>query len=67
VRGKRIPNCLGRSTTGSYPNYQVSCLWRPANIGFQSIMVSLTPSDNALSSVNSVSSTYLVTKRGSFR
>ncbi len=67
VQGKRIPNCLGRSTTGSYPNYQVSCLWRPANIGFQSIMVSLTPSDNALSSVNSVSSTYLVTKRGSFR
>ena len=65
--GKRIPNCLSRSTTGSYPNYTASCSWRPVTSGSQAVRATLTPSDAAISAVTSGSTSFLVTKRGTLR
>ena len=65
--GKRIPTCLARSTTGSYPNFTVTCSWKPPVIGRHSVSASFTPTDNTFSATNSPVTTIQVTKRGSAR
>ena len=67
VNGKRIPTCLARSTTGSYPNFTVTCSWKPPVIGRHSVSASFTPTDNTFSSTNSPVTTIQVTKRGTTR
>lgn len=65
--GKRIPNCLSRSTIGSYPNYSATCSWKPTSSGPQSISVTLTPTDVAINPVTSATTTFFVRKRGTLR
>jgi hypothetical protein len=67
VNGKRIPTCLARSTTGNYPNFTATCLWKPPVIGRHSVSASFTPTDNTFSATNSPVTTIQVTKRGSAR
>jgi hypothetical protein len=67
VGDKRIPNCLARSTTGSYPNYSATCTWRPTVTGSQRIYATIKPTDGALSSITSPVATTFVLKRSNTR
>jgi len=67
VGGKRISNCLARSTTGSYPNFTATCSWKPPVMGSQSLTARVTPSDNSFSATTSPSTAVLVTKRTNSR
>jgi VCBS repeat-containing protein len=67
VGGKRISNCLARSTTGSYPNFTATCSWKPPVMGSQSLTARVTPSDNSFSATTSPSTAVLVTKRANSR
>ena len=67
VNGKRIPACLSRPTTGSYPNFTVTCSWKPPVTGRQNVSAIFTPTDNTFSTANSPASTIQVLRRGTFR
>lgn len=67
VGSKRIPNCLSRSTIGSYPNFSATCSWKPATSGLQPIRAMLTPTDGAISPITSAASSFLVTRRTNTR
>lgn len=47
--GKRIPGCISRATSGSYPNFSATCNWKPANSGNASVTAKLTPNDPSFS------------------
>lgn len=67
LAGKRIPGCLARPTSGSYPNYTATCQWKPPVIGWQKLTAELIPSDNTFSrSISSVGS-FWVLKRTTTR
>ncbi len=65
--GKRISNCLAKSTTGSYPNFSATCSWKPPVTGRQSLTASITPTDSSFTSATSASTAVWVTKRASSR
>lgn len=65
--GKRIPNCLSQSTSGSYPNYSATCAWKPAVSGNQALRATLTPMNVAIGAVTSASTTTFIYKRSNFR
>jgi hypothetical protein len=65
--GKKIPNCLARATSGSYPNYSATCSWRPPVHGTQRIHSSITPTDGALGTMSSPAATIFVFKRTTLR
>jgi len=65
--GKRIPNCLSRSTSGTYPNFSATCSWKPAVTGTQRIYASINPTDGALSPITSPTSTIFILKRTTLR
>jgi hypothetical protein len=67
VSGKRISNCLARSTTGNYPSYTSTCYWKPPVMGRQSLTAVLTPTDNTFSSSTSTSTVIQVLKRSATR
>lgn len=67
VGGKRIANCLSRSTSGSYPNYTATCLWSPTVSGRQVLTATVTPSDNTFSSGTSTATTVFIQKRSTRR
>jgi hypothetical protein len=67
VNGKRIPACLARPTTGSYPNFTVTCSWKPPVTGRHNVSASFTPTDNTFSAANSPVTTIQVVKRGGTR
>jgi hypothetical protein len=67
VGGKRISNCLARSTTGSYPNFLATCSWKPPVTGRQSLTASITPTDGSFSAATSPSSAVWVNKRANSR
>jgi hypothetical protein len=67
VNGKRIPACLSRSTSGTYPNFTVTCSWKPPVIGRHNVSASFTPTDNTFSASNSPVTTIQVLKRGGTR
>ena len=67
VGGKRISNCLARSTTGSYPNFSATCLWKPPVTGSQNLTASVTPTDSSFSATTSAPTLVRVTKRISTR
>jgi hypothetical protein len=65
--GKRISNCLARSTTGSYPNFSATCSWKPPVTGRQSLTASITPTDSSFSAATSANTAVWVNKRASSR
>jgi hypothetical protein len=67
VANKRMPNCLARSTTGSYPNYSATCTWKPTFTGSQQIYATIRPTDGALSSITSPTTSIFVFKRSNTR
>jgi len=67
VNGKRIPACLSRSTTGSYPNFTVTCSWKPSVTGRQSVSATFTPTDNTFSTTNSPTTVAWVSQRSTTR
>ena len=67
LSGKRISNCLARSTTGSYPNFSATCSWRPPVTGRQNLTASITPTDSSFTSATSASTAVWVTKRANTR
>lgn len=67
VGGKRISNCLARSTTGSYPNFSATCSWKPPVTGRHSLTARVTPTDGSFSATTSASTSVWVTKRTNTR
>jgi hypothetical protein len=67
LAGKRIPACLSRSTSGSYPNYTATCTWKPPVIGFQNLTAELTPSDGTFSKSTSAVGSFWVLRRTTTR
>lgn len=67
VNGKRIPACLARSTTGSYPNFTVTCSWKPPVTGRQSVSATFAPIDNTFGTSSSSVASIWVSKRSSTR
>ena len=67
VGGKRISNCLARSTSGSYPNFSATCSWKPPVTGSQNLTARVTPTDNSFSATTSAPTLVRVTKRISTR
>lgn len=65
--GKRISNCLAKSTTGSYPNFSATCSWKPPVTGRQNLTARVTPTDSSFSATTSPSTAVWVTKRASTR
>lgn len=63
LAGKRIPNCLAKSTSGSYPNYSATCTFNSSLSGNQLASVTLTPTNGAISAVTSVNSPVFIYKR----
>jgi hypothetical protein len=67
LAGKRIPGCLARPTSGTYPNYTATCQWKPPVIGFQNLTAELTPSDNTFSRSTSAVGSFWVLRRTTTR
>lgn len=67
IAGKRIPNCLSQSTSGSYPNYSATCAWKPAVSGNQALRATLTPTNVAISSATSANTATFIYKRSNTR
>ncbi len=67
VTGKKIPNCLAQSTSGTYPSFTATCQWKPANMGYQSLRGTLTPTNLSIGQSNSPQATFLVTRRSNNR
>lgn len=65
--GKKIPGCLARPTTGSYPNYTATCQWKPPVTAQQTLTAELTPSDSSFSRSTSAVGTFWVLKRSTRR
>jgi hypothetical protein len=63
VGGKRISNCLARSTTGSYPNFSATCSWRPPVTGGQNITARVKPTDSSFSATTSSTTSVRVIRR----
>lgn len=63
LKGKRIPTCLSRPTSGNYPNYTATCQWKPPVTALQTLTAVLTPSDNTFASSTSAPSSFWVLKR----
>ena len=49
INGKRIPNCLSRTASGSGNTYTSTCTWKPSFTGSQMLSVLATPSDASIS------------------
>ena len=67
VNGKRIPSCLSRPTTGSYPTFTVTCSWKPPVTGRQNVSATFTPADSSFTSSTTPATTIQVLKRATSR
>ena len=47
VDGKRVPACLNRPTTGSSPNFTVTCSWKPPVKGTHRMYATFTSTDSS--------------------
>ena len=63
INGKRIPNCLAVSTSGSGSTYTATCNWKPTVTGRQSLTAALTPTSNTFSVATSPTLSTFVFKR----
>jgi hypothetical protein len=67
ANGKRIAGCLSIQTTGSNPNFSVTCPWKPpAQMSYQ-ITASISPSDSSFVAAISPITTVRPVKRTSIR
>jgi hypothetical protein len=67
VGGKRISNCLARSTTGSSPSFTATCSWKPPVTGRQSLTARITPTNSSFTSATSAATSIWVVKRSNSR
>ena len=67
LKGKKIPSCLARPTSGNYPNFTATCQWKPPVTALQTLTAVLTPSDNTFTSSTSAPSSFWVLKRSTRR
>jgi len=67
LKGKKIPGCLSRPTSGSYPNYTATCQWKPPVTAQQTLTAELTPSDTSFSRSVSAVGSFWVLKRSTRR
>jgi hypothetical protein len=67
VSGKRITNCLARSTTGSYPSFSATCSWKPPVTGRQTLSARITPTDGSFSATTSETTSIWVVRRSNSR
>lgn len=67
VDGRRIPNCLAISTSGSYPNFTATCRWKPSIMGKHLFTATVTPTDNTFSSGTSDGAYLFIQKRNTVR
>lgn len=67
VGGKRISTCKDRTTSGTYPNFTVTCSWKPPVSGKQILTALLTPTSNYFTAVTSSAATAWVLKRSTTR
>lgn len=67
VGGKRITNCLARSTTGSSPSFSATCSWKPPVTGRQSLTARITPTNSSFTTVTSEATLIWVIKRSNSR
>jgi hypothetical protein len=67
LEGKRISNCLARSTTGSYPSFTATCSWKPPVTGRQKLTARITPTDGSFSATTSETTSIWVVKRSNSR
>ena len=65
--GKRIATCLSISTTGTYPNFQATCNWKPPVTGRHLLTATFTPTDNTFTSGTTNTNTVWVQKRTTTR
>ena len=50
VKGKVLPGCKKRSTTGSSPNIVATCSWKPSHRGYVTLTASAIPIGDGISS-----------------
>jgi hypothetical protein len=65
--GKKITNCLSRSTSGTYPTFTATCSWKPPIRGDQLLTAVLVPTDNTFSTSTSVATKVFVLTRATKR
>jgi hypothetical protein len=67
INGKRIAECIGVATTGSYPAYTASCTWRPTIVGRQPLTAVLKPNTVTFNQATSGTQWIWVLKRSGLR
>jgi hypothetical protein len=67
VSGKRISNCLARSTTGSSPSFTATCSWKPPVTGRQSLTARITPTNSSFTTATSETTSIWVVRRSNSR
>ena len=67
LKGKKIPACLARPTTGNYPNYTATCQWKPPVTALQTLTAEFIPSDSSFARSTSAPSSFWVLKRSTRR
>ncbi len=67
IDGKRIAQCLSRTTSGSYPTLTATCTWKPSRLGRQFLTAQLTPTNSNFTSVSSQPQMIWVVNRATTR
>lgn len=67
ANGKRIPNCLFTTTTGSAPSLIATCPWKPSISGRTAISAILTPTSNLVLGATSATLNTFVVRRTNTR
>ena len=67
VGGKRISNCLAKSTTGSSPNFTATCSWKPPVTGRHNLTARITPTNSSFTTATSAATSVWVVKRSNSR
>lgn len=67
VNGKRIPNCVSKATSGTYPNNIATCSWKPTVTGRTVITTSVTPISGTFSGVTAPPLIVNVARRSGLR
>ena len=67
LNGKRIPGCITRNTSGTSPNFTVTCNWKPPVKGSQRINATFTSTDNSYLGGTTPAATFQVLPRTNTR
>lgn len=63
LKGKKIPGCLSRPTSGNYPNFTATCQWKPPVTALQTLTAEFISSDSSFARSTSAPSSFWVLKR----